>query len=121
MQFDHLTISLLTLRPDAPDLDDAALDALQDRHHSHLADLHDAGDLLAAGPLLGAPDRTLRGLSIWRPAAQRVRELIEQHPDPSVAAGRLRVEVMPWMVPAGAIHFTRTRLPRSIAEATGDA
>ncbi len=65
MQFDRYTITLLVLRPDAPVLADDALNALQDEHMSYLADLHDAGYLLAAGPLLGAPDRTV-GSSIWR-------------------------------------------------------
>ena len=117
MQFDRYTITLLILRPDAPTLREDALDALQDEHMSHLADLHDAGHLLAAGPLLGAPDRTFRGLSIWRASPDQVSEFIEQHPDPAVAAGRFRVEVIPWMVPSGAMQFAHTRLPRSMAEA----
>lgn len=118
MQFDSYTITLLVLRPDAPELADDALTALQDEHLSHLADLHEAGHLLAAGPLLGAPDRSFRGLSIWRDEPAKVSELIGEHPDPAVAAGRFRVEVIPWMVPSGAMQFTRTRLPRSMAEAS---
>ena len=51
MEFDHLTVALLVLGPDAPKLDEEAAAALQDAHMSHLADLHDAGHLLAAGPL----------------------------------------------------------------------
>ncbi|WP_345611365.1 YciI family protein [Pseudonocardia adelaidensis] len=39
--------------------------------------------------------------------------------DPAVAAGRFSVTVLPWMVPAGAMTFTRTRFPRSVAEASG--
>lgn len=120
MQFDDYTISLLTLRDDAPQLDERALDQLQDAHLAHLADLHEQGHLLAAGPLLGSPDRRFRGLSIWRADPERVRQLIEQHPDPAVSAGRFSVTVIPWMVPSGAMHFTRTRLPRSMAEAMSD-
>jgi uncharacterized protein len=116
MQFDRYTITLLILRPDAPPLADDALNALQDEHMAHLADLHEAGHLLAAGPLLGALDRTFRGLSIWRADPDQVREFIEEHPDPAVTAGRFRVEVIPWMVPSGAMQFARTRLPRSMAE-----
>src|SRR4030081_2873265 len=56
MQFDRFTVALLMLRPDAPELDDAAATELQDAHMAHLADLHDAGYLVAAGPLLGPPD-----------------------------------------------------------------
>ena len=51
MEFDRYTIALLILRPDAPDLDEEAAAALQDAHMAHLADLHEAGHLLAAGPL----------------------------------------------------------------------
>ena len=119
MQFDRYTITLLVLRPDAPLLADDALNALQDEHMAHLADLHDAGHLLAAGPLLGGPDRSFRGLSIWRAEPDQVREFIDEHPDPAVAAGRFRVEVLPWMVPSGAMQFSRIRLPRSMAEADG--
>jgi len=57
VEFDRYTVTLLILRPDAPQLAEAAADALQDAHMAHLSDLHDAGDLLAAGPLLGPADR----------------------------------------------------------------
>jgi uncharacterized protein len=117
MEFERYTITLLILRADAPPLADDALNALQDEHMAHLADLHEAGHLLAAGPLLGASERTFRGLSIWRADPDQVRAFIEEHPDPAVTAGRFRVEVIPWMVPSGAMHFTRSRLPRSMAEA----
>jgi uncharacterized protein YciI len=116
MQFDHYTVTLLILREDAPKLSEGALDALQDAHLAHLADLHDAGHLLIAGPLPGAPDRPFRGLTVWRAAPDQVRAFIEEHPDPAVAAGRFRVEVLPWMVPSGGMHFTPTRLPRSRAD-----
>jgi uncharacterized protein len=112
MDFDHLTIALLILRPDAPKLDEEAANALQEAHMSYLADLHEAGHLLAGGPL---SDEKLRGLSIMRVDPERARELKEQ--DPAVRAGRLSVKVIPWMVPAGAMRFSTTRLPRSLAEA----
>jgi uncharacterized protein YciI len=117
MRFDHYTVTLLIQRDDAPRLADDALDALQDGHLAHLAELHEAGHLLAAGPVSGGPDRELRGLSIWRGDPENVRALLEAHPDPAVTAGRLREEVIPWMVPSGALHFTPTRFPRSTAEA----
>jgi len=117
MDFDRYTVTLLLLRPDAPHLSEDALDALQDEHLAHLADLHDAGMLLAAGPLPGPDDRHFRGLSIWRADPETVRELVEQHPDPAVAAGRFSIVVLPWMVPSGAMSFAHTRLPRSMAEA----
>lgn len=111
MEFDHYTIALLILNPDAPQLDDEAAGALQDAHLAHLADLHEAGHLLAAGPL---GDEKFRGLSILNVDPERARELKEQ--DPAVQIGRFSVKVMPWMLPAGAITFSPTRFPRSVAD-----
>jgi uncharacterized protein YciI len=113
MEFDHLTVALLVLGPDAPKLDEEAAAALQDAHMSHLADLHEAGHLLAAGPL---SDEKFRGLSILLADVEEARRLKES--DPAVQAGRFSVEVMPWTVPAGAMSFTPTRFPRSVAEVT---
>lgn len=114
MQFDRFSVALLILRPDAPVLDEAAATALQDAHLSHLADLHAAGYLLAAGPL---GDDHFRGLSILSVEPERARELKEA--DPAVQAGRFSIKVMPWMVPAGAATFTPTHFPRSVAEVRG--
>jgi uncharacterized protein YciI len=115
VEFDRFTITLLILRPDAPELDDAAADALQDAHMAHLADLHEAGHLLAAGPLLGDPDRRFRGLSILTVEPDEARALKEQ--DPAVRAGLYSIEALPWMVPRGAMAFSPARFPRSVAEA----
>src|SRR6266699_3510319 len=106
MQFDQFTIALLVLRPDAPEM--------QDAHLAHLADLHDAGYLVAAGPLLGPMDREFRGLSILTVDAEQARALKEE--DPAVRAGRFSVQIFPWIVPAGAVRFARARFPRSMAE-----
>jgi uncharacterized protein len=113
MEFDHFTFTLLVLRDDAPVLDEEGAAALQDAHLAHLADLHEAGHLLAAGPL---SDDKFRGLSILRTDVDEARALKEA--DPAVRAGRFSVEAMPWTVPSGAMSFTRTRFPRSIAEAS---
>ncbi len=116
MQFDQFTIALLILRPDAPHLDEEAAAALQDAHMAYLADLHAAGYLVAAGPLLG--DDTFRGLSVLTVGLEQARALKEQ--DPAVRAGRFSVTVLPWIVPAGAMAFSPARFPRSMAEAAGD-
>jgi uncharacterized protein len=113
VRFDLFTIALLTLRDDAPQLDEEAAAALQDAHMAYNAGLHDAGDLLAAGPL---PDARFRGLGVWAVEPERVRLLRAQ--DPAVRAGRLSAEVARWMVPGGTVAFSRTRLPRSVAEVT---
>jgi uncharacterized protein YciI len=111
LEFDRYTIALLILRPDAAQLDEEAAAALQDAHLAHLADLHEAGHLLAAGPL---SDEKFRGLSILNVDPERARELKEK--DPAVQIGRFSVKVIPWMLPAGAISFSRTRFPRSVAD-----
>lgn len=115
MELEHLTVALLILRPDAPHLDDDAAAELQNAHMAHLADLHEAGYLLAAGPLLG--DEMYRGLSILRVGTEEAQVLKEQ--DPAVRAGRFSVKVFPWLVPGGAISFSPTRFPRSIADVEG--
>ena len=76
------------------------------------------GHLLAAGPLLGEPGRAFLGLSILAADPDQARLLKEQ--DPAVRAGMFRVECLPWLIPAGAVTFARTRFPRSMAEAAGD-
>jgi uncharacterized protein YciI len=103
------------LRDDAPVLDEAAADALQDAHLDYLATLHEQGHLLAAGPL---GHDGFRGLTIMRGTVEEVRALKEA--DPAVQIGRFRVVVMPWQVPAGAVQFTPTRFPHSIADVEGD-
>ncbi len=111
MQFDRFTAVLLILRPDAPVLDDEAAAALQDAHMSHLADLYDAGVLLAVGPLF---DDVYRGLSIFSVGPEDA--LAFANADPAVQSGRFSVKVIPWMIPGGLISFTKGRLPRSMAE-----
>ena len=113
MEFDRWTVVLLLLRPDAPQLDDQAAEALQDAHLSHLADLHDAGHLVAAGPLRG--QEPYRGLTILNVDPERARQLKEA--DPAVRAGRFSLRILSWMVPAGAVSFAPARFPRSSAEA----
>jgi uncharacterized protein YciI len=115
MQFDTFVVALLALREDAPEWDEATAAAMQDAHLDHLAKLHEQGHLLAAGPL---GHDGFRGLSILRGDVDEVRALKEA--DPTVRAGRFEVVVMPWQVPAGAVHFTPTRFPHSIADVVGE-
>ena len=117
MRFDRLTAALLVLRPDAPDLDDTEAAALQDAHMSHLADLYEAGVLVAAGPLLGDADRRCRGLSLLTVGPDEARRLKEA--DPAVQAGLYAIEIFPWMVPSGALSFGPATFPRSMAQASG--
>jgi len=112
MDFDRYTIVLLLTPDHPPELSDEEADRLQDAHLSHLADLHDRGVLLAAGPL-GDPGsrRHYRGLSILRCDPDEALRLKGE--DPAVRAGVFELEAMSWMLPAGAIHFTPTFFPRS--------
>jgi uncharacterized protein YciI len=118
MEFDRFSIALLVLRPDHPPLDHEAEAALRDVHMAHLANLHEAGHLLAADPLLGGSEEAFRGLTILNVEPEKTRPLEEQ--DPAVKAGRFSVKVLPWIVPRDVIHFSGTRFPRTIAEATAD-
>jgi uncharacterized protein YciI len=114
VEFDRFTIALL-IRPDSPPELTAEQDAaLQDAHMAHLSDLHDAGKLLAAGPLRDS-DRHYCGLSILCVSPEEAQVLKEA--DPAVQAGVFRVVTLPWMVPAGAMVFSQTHFPRSAAEA----
>jgi uncharacterized protein YciI len=115
VQLDRFTVALLILRPDAPNLDEEAAARLQDAHMAHLADLHEAGYLLASGPLF---DEKFRGLSILNVEPEQARALKEQ--DPAVIAGRFSVKVIPWMVPRGALSFSPTHFPRSVRELDGE-
>lgn len=117
MDVDTFTLALLVLRDDAPQLSEDGEDALQDKHMAHLSALHEGGQLLAAGPVLGEPDRRVRGFSIYRCDVTTARELAAD--DPAVRAGRYRTELHAWMIPAGLLTFTPGRLPASMAEAFG--
>ncbi|WP_020392403.1 YciI family protein [Kribbella catacumbae] len=118
MRFDSYTVILLTLRPDAPVMTEEQAAELQDRHLTHGAGLQDRGLILARGPLTDQDDERFRGFSIWSVDPATARAHAEA--DPAVQVGRLAVEVMTWMMPAGNIQFTKVRAPRSIAEATAD-
>ena len=110
MEFDVFTVALL-VSGSQPNTD-----ALQDAHLAHLASLHDAGALLAAGPL-SDPAGELRGLSILNVGVDESRRLKEA--DDAVRAGVFTVRVLPWRIPAGALSFAPTFFPRSMRDVTG--
>jgi uncharacterized protein len=118
MEFDRHTLVLLVLRPDAPQLTDEEADELQDRHLAFRADLRERGFLEAGGPLVDQDDERLRSISIWTCDPETARR--QSNEDPAVQAGRLAVEVMTWMVPAGNVRFETVSAPRSLAEAAED-
>ena len=118
MKFDQHTLVLLVRPPDAPEMSPEEADALQDAHLAFRADLRDRGYLLGGGPLVGQDDERLRGISLMSVDPATARELCNA--DPAVRAGRLAVQVMTWMVPAGNIRFEDVPAPRSMAEASAD-
>ncbi len=117
MEFDRYTVVLLLRRDDAPKLDAAAEDSLQDAHLDYLATLHEAGRVLAAGPTPGPEDRMIRGITILNVPPDEARRMTER--DPAVRAGRFALEIFSWLVPKGAMSFAPVRFPHSMAEAEG--
>ena len=111
MQFDELSVVVLTTKTPAPARSDAEDDAIQDAHMAHLADLHEKGHMLAAGPM---SDAQYRGMLLLRTDVATARELMNA--DPGVVEGWFDVAAMAWRVPRGAMHFTSTTFPRSMAD-----
>jgi uncharacterized protein YciI len=119
VRFDRHTLVLLVRPPDAPELSEEEADELQDRHLAFRAGLRDRGVLVGGGPVLDQDDERLRGISIMSVDLETARRLSEE--DPAVRAGRLAVQVMTWLVPAGNLRFADVPAPRSMAEAEPDA
>lgn len=116
--FDTFTLMLLTRPSDAPALSEGEQSALQDGHLAHLAALHDRGLLVAAGPVVVDPHEALRGIGLFTVGPEEAAALMAQ--DPSVRAGWLAARFETWVCPAGALSFTPTRFPRSVADVAGD-
>lgn len=77
--------------------------ALQEAHLANIRWLAEAGQLLLAGPFID--DTDLRGMFVFDlDSVEKARELCAT--DPAVKAGRLTVELHPWLGPKG-IHFDR--------------
>ena len=110
--FEVYTLVLLRRPPDAPDLPEEELDALQARHLAYRAQLKRDGVLVANGPLGEQSDPALRGLSIFACDLDEARRLSDG--DPSVQAGRLAYEVFEWWVAAGTLAFPAA--DRSVGE-----
>jgi len=118
MKFDRYTIILVVRPPDAPELTESEAAALQDAHLAHQADLVDQGHIVATGPLADQDDERMRGIVVLRVDPETARALYAT--DPAVRAGRLAIQVMSWLTPAGNLRFEPVRVPRSMADAAGD-
>lgn len=101
--FDVYTLVVLRRPPEAPEMSDDDLDALQARHLAYRAELGQRGVLVANGPFDGQSDPAYRGMSIFACDPAEAARLSDE--DPSVAAGRLTYDVMEWWVRAGSLAF----------------
>jgi uncharacterized protein YciI len=102
-EFDVYTVVLLTRPPNAAQVSDEELDALQAKHLAYRAELRRQGVLVVNGPLDQQTDISLRGLSIFNCSLDEARRLSDA--DPSVQAGRLGYEVFEWWMAAGSLAF----------------
>lgn len=108
-EFEVYTLVLLRRPPNAPQMTDDELDALQARHLAYRADLRRQGILVANGPLAEQTDVSMRGLSIYACGLEEAAR--HSDGDPSVQAGRLAYDLMEWWVAAGALAFPETNGP----------
>lgn len=104
--FDVYTVVVLRRPPDAPDLPEEELDALQAAHLAYRAELARQGKIVVNGPFGEQSDQSYRGMSIFACDSAEAAKLSDG--DPSVAAGRLAYDVMEWWVRAGALAFPHT-------------
>jgi uncharacterized protein len=106
MDFDTYSLVMLRRGPRAHEYDDdeEVLHLLQAQHLAHLDAMRERGVLLVAGPFGDQEDESFRGMCVYRTGLAETRTLAEA--DPSVQAGRMRVEVMKWLTKPGAVSFT---------------
>jgi uncharacterized protein YciI len=100
----YLVLLKRTAHP--PQLEQAALESLQEKHIGHLHAMFEAGKLAVAGPFdeQQPADVALRGMCLYRTAtAAEARKLAED--DPMVKSGRLEVDVLAWWVEKGYVTF----------------
>jgi uncharacterized protein len=99
---DAWTMVLLRRPASAPNMSEAELDALQERHLAFWDSLYGQG-LLVHGPVRGQADESIRGFGIWKRPVDEVKALVDQ--DPSALAGRLVMEVFTWYTVPGKLRL----------------
>ena len=94
------TLGLLKRPADAPEFAAEELARLQQGHLANMEVMHEAGDLVIAGPM--GDDTTLRGILLFRTTdREHLLEIIGK--DPSIQANRLEVELLEWHIPRGTL------------------
>ena len=100
MELESYELVMLRRPAEPTEYDEAELGRIQAEHLAFHDRLREEGLVVTNGPVLGPPDPSLRGLTFYRVGSlEEARRLAEQ--DPAVLAGRLVVDVMGWLCPAG--------------------
>lgn len=92
---------LLTRGPNAGIGSAEEHEKIQAAHLANIKRLHDAGKILVAGPF--ADGGEWRGIFIYKCASLEEAQQLAAT-DPAVAAGRLKIEIHPWMTAKGYIR-----------------
>jgi hypothetical protein len=101
VKLDAYTVVLLKRPPDAPKLTDAEIDSLQREHLAFNARMRAEGHAVITGPFTGQPDKTLRGIDVFRTSVEETRRLLQE--DAMFKANWLTADVFTWLVPEGAL------------------
>ena len=106
-EYDSYWMVFLERGDDPPELEESAAMELQGRHQAHLTKMKSQGYSLVAGPFEVSADEPLRGIVLYRGDLEE-HEVVElASGDPAVQAGRLKVRVLRWWTPGGAVNFPR--------------
>lgn len=100
---DAHTLVLLMRPADPPQLDEDAVDALQEQHLAFLQARRDDGMMAAAGPFRDRPDGRWRGMCIYLVDRERALELASD--DPMVRAGWLELLALTWLTRPGELSY----------------
>src|ERR1700722_12343929 len=102
-EFDEYALVMLIRGPRAAEYDDTEDGAaLQRKHLGHLEAMRQRGLMLAAGPFIDQPDKSWRGLCVYRVPLEEAQRLARA--DPAVVAGRLDIVTLTWLTRKGALR-----------------
>jgi uncharacterized protein YciI len=98
---DAYTVVFLRRSATAPELSEEESDRIQEEHLAFNARMRAEGKAVITGPVTDQPDRSLRGINVFRTSVEETRRLMAQ--DPAVRAGRLVADVFTWLMPPGSL------------------